>query len=107
MGLLSFLGKKEESQDLKALMERGAIIIDVRTPGEFNAGHVVGSKNIPLDAIAASITDLKGKNVPIITCCASGMRSGVATNQLKSVGIESVNGGSWYSVKLATNQNCE
>ncbi len=107
MGLLSFLGKQEESQDLKELMSRGGIIIDVRTPGEFNTGHVTGSKNIPLDALAASINELKIKNVPVITCCASGMRSGVATNQLKSVGIESVNGGSWYSVKLATNESCE
>ncbi len=107
MGLLSFFGKQEESQDLNALMERGAVILDVRTPGEFNTGHVVGSKNIPLDSIAASIDELKTMNVPIITCCASGMRSGVAANQLKSVGIESVNGGSWYSVKLATDQECK
>ncbi len=106
MGLLSFLGKHERSKDLKSLMERGAIILDVRTPGEFNTGHVVGAKNIPLDSIAASINELKAMKVPIITCCASGMRSGVATSQLKSVGIESVNGGSWYSVKLATEQEC-
>ncbi len=107
MGLLSFFGKQEESQDLNALMERGAIILDVRTPGEFNTGHVLGSKNIPLDSITASIDELKKMNVPVITCCASGMRSGVVANQLKSVGIESVNGGSWYSVKLATDQECK
>ena len=107
MGLLSFLGKQNESQDLKALMERGALIVDVRTAGEFNTGHVVGSKNIPLDSIAAHTDELKKMNVPIITCCASGMRSGVAANQLKSVGIESVNGGSWYSVKLSTDQECK
>lgn len=107
MGLLSFFGKQEEKQNLKSLMERGAIIIDVRMPGEFNTGHVVGSKNIPLDSISASIDELKIKNVPIILCCASGARSGVAANQLKSVGIEVVNGGSWYSVKLATNQECK
>lgn len=107
MGLLSFLGKQSESHDLKTMMEHGAIIVDVRTPGEFNSGHIVGSKNIPLDSIAASINELKAMNVPIITCCASGMRSGVATSQLKSVGIESVNGGSWYNVKLVTNQECK
>lgn len=107
MGLLSFLGRKEEGQDLKELMARGAIVLDVRTPGEFNTGHVVGSKNISLDAISASINDLKIMNVPVIVCCASGMRSGVAANQLKSVGIEAVNGGSWYSVKLATDQECK
>lgn len=107
MGLLSFLGKQEEKQDLKSLVAQGAIIIDVRTPGEFNTGHIVGSKNIPLDAIAVHARDLKKLNVAVITCCASGMRSGVAANQLNSVGIESINGGSWYSVKLATDQECK
>jgi len=107
MGLLSFLGSRNESEELKDLLERGAIILDVRTPGEFNTGHVVGSKNIPLDAIAASINDLKALNVPIIACCASGNRSAYAANQLKSVGIEAVNGGSWYGVKMATDQKCE
>ena len=107
MGLLSFLGKQEESQDLKSLVSRGAVILDVRTPGEYNTGHVVGSKNIPLDSIAASMDELKKMNVSFITCCASGMRSGVAANQMKSVGLEAINGGSWYSVKLATDQECK
>ncbi|MFZ9242156.1 MAG: rhodanese-like domain-containing protein, partial [Sediminibacterium sp.] len=34
--------------DFKALKENGAIIIDVRTPHEFDHGHIQGSKNIPL-----------------------------------------------------------
>lgn len=107
MGLLSFLGKRESGSDLNELIARGAIIVDVRTAGEFNTGHVVGSKNIPLDAIGANLDELKKMNVPVITCCASGMRSGVATSQLKSVGIEAINGGSWYNVKLAADQECE
>ena len=107
MGLLSFFDNQEKKQDLKSLVAQGALIIDVRTPGEFNTGHVVGSKNIPLDAIAAHISDLQKMNVPIIACCASGMRSGVAANQLKSVGIEAINGGSWYSVKIEAEQECK
>ncbi len=107
MGLLSFFGGRNESEDLQALLDRGAIIIDVRTPGEFNTGHVVGSINIPLDAISASIDGLKTKNVPVIACCASGNRSAYAASQLKAVGIEAVNGGSWYGVKMATDQKCE
>jgi len=107
MGLLSLFGKQEEKQDLKTLVAEGALIIDVRTPGEFNTGHVVGSKNIPLDALAVQISDLKKLNVAIITCCASGMRSGVAASQLKSVGIEAINGGSWYGVKIEAEQECK
>ncbi len=107
MGLLSFLGKQEEKNDLKNLVAQGAIIVDVRTAGEFNTGHIVGSKNIPLDSIATNMSELKKSNAVIITCCASGMRSGVAANQLNSVGIEAINGGSWYSVKLAADQECK
>jgi phage shock protein E len=107
MGLLSFLGKQEEKQDLKKLVAEGAIIVDVRTPGEFNTGHVVGSKNIPLDSLMAQIRDLQKLNVTIIICCATGMRSGVAASQLKSVGINAINGGSWYGVKLAAGQECK
>ena len=107
MGLLSFLSRQDPGEGLKELMARGAVIVDVRTPGEFNTGHVVGSKNIPLDAIGPNLDDLKKLNVPIIACCASGMRSGVAVGRLRSVGIEAVNGGSWYSVKLAADQACE
>ena len=107
MGLLSFLGKQDSSSDLKELIANGAIILDVRTPGEFNTGHIVGSKNIPLDTIGSQLSELKKLNVPVITCCASGMRSGVAVSQLKSVGIDAINGGSWYSVKLASNLDCK
>jgi len=107
MGLLSFLGKQDSGSDLKELIANGAIIIDVRTAGEFNTGHIVGSKNIPLDSIGSNLSELKGLNVPVITCCASGMRSGVAARQLESVGVKAINGGSWYSVKLVAEQECK
>lgn len=107
MGLLSFLSRQESGTGLKELLTQGAVIVDVRTPGEYNTGHVVRSKNIPLDAIGANLDDLKKLNVPVIACCASGARSGVAVNMLKSVGIEAVNGGSWYSVKMKAEQECE
>lgn len=106
MGLLSFLGKQEKT-NLKEFVQRGAIIVDVRTPGEFNTGQIIGSENIPLDTLHAHLNEIKRLNVPVITCCASGMRSGVAANQLKSVGIEAVNGGSWYNVKLETDKECK
>ena len=50
MGLLgSLLGKP--NANAKALVEQGAVIIDVRTVSEFRGGHVAGSKNIPLQEI--------------------------------------------------------
>ncbi len=84
--------------DLAEIIRNGATIIDVRTPGEYATGHIDGSINIPLDKISKSVDKLKKKQ-PIITCCASGARSGAAKRLLESAGIQEVyNGGSWYSV---------
>jgi rhodanese-related sulfurtransferase len=73
-------------------------IIDVRNHGEFFGGHVAGSKNIPLPEIPTRIQEFKEMQQPIILCCASGNRSGQATQFLKSHGIECENGGSWLDV---------
>ena len=97
MGILDMLfGNK--SDELKSLYENGAIIIDVRSVGEYNGGAIPGSKNIPLPQIATKVKDIKKLNKPIITCCASGMRSGSAASVLKSHGIEVVNGGGWLNL---------
>ena len=73
-------------------------IIDVRTPGEFMGGHVVGSINIPLSDITTKLEEIKKMNQPIILCCASGGRSGQATMFLKQNGVNCSNGGSWLDV---------
>lgn len=83
--------------DFKALIEQGAIILDVRTPEEFRGGHIQGSQNIPVQIIATKVAELKKKGKPIIAVCRSGARSGVATGILKNAGIEAYNGGAWDS----------
>lgn len=80
--------------DLQAIKDKGAVIIDVRTAGEFSACHVEGSVNIPLDQLPKRLKKLP-KNKPIIACCASGGRSGSAVNFLKANGYEAYNGGGW------------
>jgi phage shock protein E len=86
--------------DYAQLVAEGAIIVDVRSLGEFASGHIVGSINIPVEAIASNLSKLKDKNKTIITCCASGMRSGVAKGILKSNGYATVfNGGGWSSLE--------
>ena len=82
-----------------------ALIVDVRTPGEFSSGHVEGSINVPLDVINAHINDFKSAGQPLVLCCASGNRSGHATNMLKAHGITCCNGGSWLSVNNAKTYN--
>lgn len=85
--------------DYYQLMTDGAIIIDVRTKGEFSQGHIKGSVNIPLDQISSKLNTIKDKSKPIITCCASGMRSASAKGILKSNGFQEVhNGGGWMSL---------
>jgi rhodanese-related sulfurtransferase len=74
------------------------VIVDVRSKGEFQSGHLRNSINIPLDSLQSNLSRLK-KDKPVITCCASGMRSGSAKNILKSKGYNVVNGGSWVSLK--------
>jgi rhodanese-related sulfurtransferase len=94
--MFSFLKKLfGPGTDFKALKENGAIIIDVRTPQEFDHGHIQGSKNIPLDKIQREVKAIKNMNKPIITVCKSGARSGMAKSILKSAGVEVYNGGPW------------
>lgn len=90
--------------DLGELIRNGATILDVRTKGEYSEGHIRGSVNISVDRLAQNIGKLKGKNNPIITCCASGMRSASAKGILRSNGFTNVhNGGSWMSLKRKYN----
>ena len=85
--------------DFKELMQNGAQIIDVRTKAEYQQGHVKGSINIPLNNLSNHYSKLK-KDKPIITCCASGMRSAQGKNILKSNGFTEVhNGGGWMSLQ--------
>ena len=85
------------SVDFKALVKNGAMIIDVRTPAEFKGGHVKGAVNIPLQSLQANFSKIP-KNKTIITCCASGMRSGSAKSLLKAAGYTVHNGGGWTSL---------
>ena len=81
--------------DLKRLVKSGAQIIDVRTRGEFQGGHVPGSVNIPLENLSNNLSAIT-KDRPVITCCASGVRSDAAKNILRSNGFTQVyNGGGW------------
>lgn len=99
MSLLNLLGLGSKTSDIKDFIERGAVILDVRTLGEYKAGHIKGSKNIPLDQIQGKVQELKKLNKPIIACCRSGARSGQATSFLKQNGIECINGGGWDSLE--------
>jgi phage shock protein E len=73
------------------LLKKGALVIDVRTPGEFNSGHLTQAINLPLDEIKTAVPlRVKDKNQVLLLHCASGMRSGLAVRKLKSIGYPNV-----------------
>jgi phage shock protein E len=85
--------------DLGALIAGGATILDVRTPAEYAGGHIKGSINIPLQSLKPQMAKIK-KDRPVITVCASGMRSASARSMLLAGGFTEVhNGGSWMNLK--------
>lgn len=84
--------------NLEEIISKGAVIIDVRTKEEFDAGHIHGSLNIPLDELGKNLNWLV-KDVPIIVCCASGSRSQMAKFILQANNFKEVyNGGAWDSL---------
>ncbi len=108
--MFSFLKKLfggGNQQEILDLLQQKAIILDVRTGGEFKQGHVQGSVNIPLDQLRSQLPRLKKQNKPIVACCATGRRSGIAAELFRESGITSLNAGSWQNVdrlvqKMAT-----
>ena len=101
--MLSFFKKlfgSAPAVDYDTLVKNGAQIVDVRTPGEYQSGHIRGSKNIPLQVLGSKLNVLD-KSKPVITCCASGMRSASAKSMLLQKGFSEVyNGGGWTSLQF-------
>ena len=88
-----------EKTDYAQLFKDGAVILDVRSTGEYGSGHIRGSVNIPVGELGKNLNRLKDKNKPVITCCASGMRSATAKSLLEANGYTHVyNGGGWQSL---------
>ena len=89
----------------KLIKENRGTIIDVRTPMEFMGGNAAGSINIPLQELESRKDELKSMKQTLILCCASGGRSGQATQYLIHQGIDCYNGGSWLDVNYYQTQN--
>ena len=73
-----------------------SVIVDVRSPGEFQMGHVQGALLLPLsDLMGGAALPVEDKNTPIVVYCASGGRSSMAQALLAQMGYSRVtNGGS-------------
>jgi rhodanese-related sulfurtransferase len=65
-----------------------ALVLDVREPAEYSAGHILNARNIPLDQLDKRADELaKWKEKPVVVACASGSRSGSALGILKKHGF--------------------
>ena len=78
------------SADARKLVAEGARLVDVRTPGEFAAGHVEGARNIPVSEISRRTKELGPTDRPIVLYCASGSRSAMAKRTLRGAGYSKV-----------------
>lgn len=73
-------------EEAHKLVEDGAVLLDVRTPGEFKRDHLPNAKNIPLDALGKRLSELS-KERALVVYCHSGMRSGRAVAVLTQAGF--------------------
>ena len=74
-------------KDALAHLKNGALVIDVRSRGEFSSGHLPNAVNIPLDEIETALPRrVKDKNQVLLLHCQSGMRSGMAKKKLNGLG---------------------
>ncbi len=91
--LLRPSGKAVNPGEATLLINReNAIVLDVREPDEFAAGHIPDAVNIPVSKLAERIQELdKYRSRPLVVCCLSGMRAGRACSALKKQGFENLN----------------
>lgn len=87
--LKKWFGRKT---DFREILNRGAIIVDVRSPEEFAQDGLSAARNIPLGELSVTIDTLKSENVPVICICAVGIRARQAKGMLEAAGIEAYNG---------------
>jgi len=97
----AFAGNEDVAEGWNRIRD-GALLIDVRTAQEFEAGHLDGAINIPfdqVDALAEAIGDDKGRSV--VLYCRSGRRSGIATEALTRRGYAKVFNAGGFKALLA------
>jgi len=89
MGLLAMLfGNPKASKQAREWVEAGAVLLDVRTPMEFQSGHLPGAKNIPVAELKRRVKEVGRKGTKVVVYCRSGARSGSAAPVLTNAGFE-------------------
>lgn len=79
-----------DAQTARTLVAAGVKVIDVRTPSEFEAGHVPGALNIPHGEIAQRHAEIGPASTPTLLYCRTGHRSGIAIAALREKGFTQI-----------------
>ena len=91
MSLFSFFKQTDINQGiLNYQATAGAVLLDVRTPQEYQAGRISGSKNVPLQTIDKVASIVENKDTPLFVYCYSGARSRQAVSELQQMGYTNV-----------------
>ncbi|MCF6350790.1 MAG: rhodanese-like domain-containing protein [Flavobacteriaceae bacterium] len=101
MGFFNFFSGGNDTNTIQEYLDKGAIVLDVRSLAEFKEGHVEGSKLITLNEISSSIKTIKAWNKPVIIVCKSGGRASIALRYLKNADIDAINGGAWQNAVIS------
>ncbi|RZM27278.1 MAG: rhodanese-like domain-containing protein [Pedobacter sp.] len=97
-------GYLKVGKDLESKIAKGAVVLDVRTAGEFSSGHIAGSINISLGTIRDRYIELDREKT-YITTCSHGLRSGKVEKILRELGFKHVyNGGAWVDLEKIVKQ---
>lgn len=104
MSIFGFLKQADINAGVRAFMKTNrAVLLDVRTEEEYEAGHIESSVNIPLQRIEDTLERITDKNTPLFVYCQSGARSTSAASILKKMGyldVTNIGGISSYTGKV-------
>ena len=91
MGLMDFFKLPNINKGVEEYAATpGAVLLDVRTPQEYEVRRIPGSRNFPLQELKDVETVIPGKDTPIFVYCHSGGRSSAAVKQLQRMGYSNV-----------------
>jgi phage shock protein E len=83
-------GGELDGAGARKLVAEGAVLLDVRTPAEFAAGHLDGALNVPVDELPRRLDEVGPRDKPVVIYCRSGRRSATAASLMRQSGFASV-----------------
>lgn len=84
------LHQSSEQRKIAKMVYSNALVIDVRTPEEYNAGHYENAINIPHTEILNRVDEIGDRSTSVVLYCSAGNRSAIAMRQLKTLGFRNI-----------------